>query len=449
VSDPVPSPRQEAPQSASGGQRGLLKLLSRASWNLIDQVLSALTNVVLAILVVHAAGAKAFDAFAVAFLLFSMVIGVERALVAQPLSIRHSKEAEEQRRVTVSRATGLVVGITFPAAVLMVTAGTAIHGRIGSTLIATAVVLPFLIMQDACRYAFFTFGKAQLAALNDALWAAVQFSAMGLLMIFGAASAVTLVFAWGGAATFCVLVALVQLRSIPNPLATVSWLREHRDLVGYLLGEYMLSTGAFTGGYLVVGLIVGDQAVGSIRAGQVLVGPLQIVSGAIMSFGLPELSRRTDLPNMTRRKIAIMITSGMASMSLVYAGLLFLVPDSWGVILFQGKWGESQGVLLPLALAMACSTSALGPAMVAYALGQARKVFRIMTVEAPFVFCLMIGGSVLFGVEGAAWGQFIDQFLMIGLFYIALRRVLRENEEERLRATLRVEKEEKSLFATS
>jgi hypothetical protein len=34
--------------------------------------------------------------------------------------------------------------------------------------------------------------------------------------------------------------------------------------VSYLLGEYLLSTGAFNGGYLTIGMIVGDQAVGSI-----------------------------------------------------------------------------------------------------------------------------------------------------------------------------------------
>lgn len=82
--------------------------------------------------------------------------------------------------------------------------------------------------------------------------------------------------------------------------------------------------------------------------------------------------------------------------------------------------------------------------MVAYALGQARRVFRIMTIEAPLVFTLMIGGSVLFNVEGAAWGQLIDQFLMIPLFYIALTQVLRDNEAER-RAAL---KDEPSLFAS-
>ncbi|MDQ1287624.1 MAG: hypothetical protein QG622_1189 [Actinomycetota bacterium] len=444
MSDPGPAPSEETPGGADNRRRGHLLLLGRASWNLIDQVLSALTNMVLSVLVVHAAGAKAFDAFSVAFLLFSMVIGVERALVAQPLSIRHSKENEEERRHTVARATGLVVGITVPAAVLMVAAGTVIQGRIGSTLIATAVVLPFLIMQDACRYVFFTFGKAKLAALNDALWALVQFSAMGVLIFVESADAVTLVLTWGGAATLCVIVALAQLKAVPNPLATFGWIHEHRDLVGYLLGEYMLSTGAFSGGYLMVGAIVGEQAVGSIRAAQVLVGPLQIVSGAVMSFGLPELSRRTHISNQARRKIALGTSAAMATMSLVYATVLFLVPGAWGELLFQGKWAESQGVLLPLALAMACSTSALGPAMVAYALGQARRVFRIMTIEAPLVFTLMIGGSVLFNVEGAAWGQLIDQFLMIPLFYIALTQVLRDNEAER-RAAL---KDEPSLFAS-
>jgi O-antigen/teichoic acid export membrane protein len=254
---------------------------------------------------------------------------------------------------------------------------------------------------------------------------------MGLLISDMKASAPSLVLAWGGAAGVCVIVALIQLRAIPNPLAAVSWLREHRDLVPYFLGEYMLTTGAFNGGYLTVGAIIGDQAVGSIRAAQVLLGPLQIVAGAGMSFGLPELSRRAGiLSNRSRRKIAIATSVGMALLSTVYTALLYLVPDEWGTLLFAGKWVEAQEVLLPLSLAMILSTAALGPAMVIYALGLASRTFRIMTIEAPLVFVLMIAGTLLTGVVGAAWGQFADQSIVLLLWYGTLLSILAARSRE-------------------
>jgi O-antigen/teichoic acid export membrane protein len=426
----VPVAADSSPDGATAGapRQGRsrhLRLLGRASWNLIDQVLSALTNMVLAVLVAKAAGARAFDAFAVSFLLFSTMIGIERALVGQPLGIRHSDESGATRRRTVSRATGLVVGISVPAAALMLVAGLLFGGRLGTALIATAVVLPFLILQDACRMAFFAQSSAKLAALNDGLWAVLQFSAMGAIIALGAASATTLILAWGGSAAVCVLVALLQLRAVPDPGALLSWLREHRDLVGYFLGEYMLTTGAFNGGYLMVGAIIGDQAVGSIRAAQVLIGPLGIVAAATISFGLPELSRRSaTLSSSSRQKVALATSVLMGGMSLVYTAVLLLIPDSLGELVFEQKWAGSQEVLLPLALASAAAGAALGPAIVIYAMGQARKTFRIMTIEAPMVFVFLIVGASVAGARGAAWGQLIDQTLIIGVWFFTLRRVL-------------------------
>lgn len=416
---------------ASRRRRHFLRLIGRAGWNLVDQALSALTNMVLAVLVVKSAGTQAFDAFAVAFLLFSTMIGIERSLVGRVLGVRHAQEIGQVRRDTVSRAMGVVVAITLPAGVVMFGAGLILGGRVGSALAATAVVLPFLVLQDACRLAFIAWAQPHLAALNDALWAVVQFSTMALIIVKGQASATSLVLAWGGAAAVCVLVALIQLRAVPDPFVLPRWLREHRDLVGYLFGDYLLTTGAFNGGYLVVGAIVGDQAVGSIRAAQVLLGPLGIVAGAAMSFGQPELSRRTSsMARAGRRRIAVITAVVMGGLSLGYAGLLLLIPDAAGHLVFAGKWDDAQTVLLPLALAQAAAGSTLGPTMVIYALGQARKTFRLMLIEAPLVFALMIGGTILYGVPGAAWGQLIDQTAMIALWFVTLRQVLAIQDEQ-------------------
>jgi O-antigen/teichoic acid export membrane protein len=431
VSEPAQDSRSEGLAAPAPDGRRHLRLLGRASWNLIDQVLSALTNMVLNVLVVHAAGAKAFDAFSVAFLLFAIMIGIERALVGQPLGIRHSADSGDLRRRTVSRAAGVTLGIAVAAALGMIGIGLPLGGSLGTTLIATAAVLPFLLLQDVCRYAFFAGGEAKKAAFNDALWAVVQFSAMGILIGLGAATAPSLVLVWGGAAAVCVVVALAQLRAVPNPLATIDWVREHRDLVGYFVGEYMLTTGAFNGGYLTVGAIVGDQAVGSIRAAQVLLGPLQIVSSAGMSFGLPELSRRAEhLSGSLRKKIAFGTTTGMVALSLTYMGLLYFMPNTVGELFFSTKWVEAKQVLLPLALAMVMSTASLGPAVIIYSLGLAKTTFRLIMIEAPLVFGLMISGTFLAGVTGAAWGQLIDQTILLVLWFGILLNILATHQHK-------------------
>ena len=74
------------------------RLLRRASWNLVDQMLSAGTNAVLSFVVAREVDAAGFGAFAVAFGVFSVAIGVERALVGQPWSIRHSAASPDEWR---------------------------------------------------------------------------------------------------------------------------------------------------------------------------------------------------------------------------------------------------------------------------------------------------------------------------------------------------------------
>lgn len=425
------SGRRPGPRSGSRSGRRLGAAV-RAGWNLADQVLSAATNVALAVVVVRVAGAAAFDAFAIAFLVFSTAIGVERSLVGSSLNIRHSAETGRARSRTVSRATGTVLALMVPTGGAVLGAGLLFGGRLGAALVATGVVLPFLTLQDACRYAFFSGAESWRAAANDALWAVVQFSAMGILAAAGAADVATLVLAWGGSAALCAAVALVQLRAWPDLRAAPGWIRDHRDLVGYLLGDYLLTTGAFNGGYLLVGVVLGDQAVGSIRAAQVLLGPLGIVATALRTFGLPEISRRAaHLTSARGFRIAAALSVGMVALSVLYGTAVLLAPAAVGEAVFAQKWGGAQAVLLPLVLAQLATTATMGPSVVVYALGQARRTFQLMVVEAPLVLVLMLGGAALAGVRGAAWGQCLDQFLMVALWVYTLRRVLAGADDER------------------
>jgi hypothetical protein len=113
----------------------------------------------------------------------------------------------------------------------------------------------------------------------------------------------------------------------------------------------------------------------------------------------------------------------MSAFASVYGAVVMLVPDALGEAAFGGKWADAQPLLLPLALAQVAAVSALGPALVVYAWGQARRAFRLMVVEAPLVLALMLGGALLDGASGAAWGQFLDQLVMVGLWYATLRGV--------------------------
>jgi len=435
---------RDAPGVQALGARRHLSLVRLASWNIIDQVLSAMTNAVLSIVVARTVGAAQFGAFAACFLVFSVFIGIERALVGQPMGIRYSGQTGPRLASGVSRALGTALSVALAGALGCIVAGLLLGGNVGPTLVATGTVLPALLLQDACRLVFFARAKANLAAANDALWAVVQFSMIGLLASLGWVTTPRLVLTWGGAAAVCVVVALVQLRSVPRPLGTRSWMAEHKDLSGYLLAEYLLGAGAFQGGILIVGALVGGNPglaiIGAFRAAQVVLGPLGILGTALQTFSLPELSKRTWMLAAARWKVALAIGGIMTGTSLAYTAVLMLLPLGAGQFLFHDSWLGARGVLLPLALGSAAGGLCLGSAIVISSLGLARRTFRIMTVEAPLVFTLMIVGSRLGGAQGAAWGLCIDQTLLIPLWFWTLREILHDHRPEEQAVEQAVEK---------
>ncbi len=398
--------------------------IRRAGWNVVDQGLSALTNVVMSFVVARNVDAAGFGAFAVAFLVFSLVIGVQRALVGTPMSMRYSHEDADQQRRTIRPALGTALAIALLVSAGALVVGIAVGGVLGPTLVALAVVLPFLVLQDTCRMAFFAWSRPQHATLNDAVWAFVQFALVGAVIVAGRSTPATMVLCWGLGAAVAAVVGMVQLHGGPHPRGVGTWVRANRDLVGYLLVEYLLGVGAFQGGILVIGGLLGVSDIGALRAAQVLVGPIGIVSTAATTFGIPEVSRRSSLPRHTVR-IASLTSTMLVAITLLYAGLLLLIPTSLGTALLGDTWTGASAVLLPVAMASAVAGGKLGPVIFMYGLGLARKTIRLVTVLAVSAVTFMAVGAHRADAVGLAWGMCLAQAVVMPLWFLQLRAVVR------------------------
>lgn len=403
----------------------MLKLLRRASWNLVDQVLSALTNVVLSFVVAREVSATSFGAFSIAFIIFGLLIGLERAWVGEPLSIRHAALTDDEMRPVTSGAMGASLGLTLPLSVVLGAVGLVLGNSLGHTLLALACVLPGLILQDTCRMVFFAVRSPRRAAANDAAWAVIQFSALAVLLLAGAREPWQFVLAWGGAATVCAVGGMALLRARPRPLGTVRWMREHFSLGGYLFAEYLLGIGVYQGGILMVGAFLGQANIGSLRAALVLLGPLGILSAAMTTFLLPEVSRRPELPSNTRMKVALGSSSALVVVTGIYLLVLLLLPQSVGTALLGDTWPGARDVLVPMATWSAAAAASAGPAMMLYAMGLARVTFRLHVIQAPMVVLAFIVGGYLHGAVGAAWALAIVAVVSLPLWCLQLAVSLR------------------------
>lgn len=406
-----------AGRAAGRGSAALMRLLPRASLNLVDQLLSALTNVALSVIVARAVDAAGFGAFAIAFLVFGVLIGVGRSLVGTPLNIRFSGAEGPQRREVLGAATGTVLALGLGAAVPMALVGILLRGTLGWTLLVLAVSLPGLLIQDTCRLAFFAQGHPHLAVLNDLVWAVLQFTAMGVLLRFDVHRPWPYVLAWGAAATAAAVLGFAQLHVLPVLRGAASWVRGQLDLTGYLFLEYLLGAGSAQGSILLVGAVGSVGDVGSLRAAQVLLGPLAILTTAITTFTLPEVSRRTALSAARRHLIARGLSAFAVVVSLLYGAVLLLIPRGLGTDLLGATWTGAHSVLVPMALSAAMAGACMGPAIVIYAAGLTRRTFVLHVVEAPVVIVAVVGGLLLDGVVGAAWGLAISEAIMAPLWF--------------------------------
>ncbi len=401
------------------------RLLRVVSWNVLDQTLSALSNLGLSIAVAKTTSASGFGAFAIAFLLFGISLAITKSAVGQPMQMRLSGASAAERRTGFQAGLGAatVLGIVF--GLVIAVAGLVVGGEVGGALVAVALVLPPLLLQDSCRMAAFTLGRPKIAALIDAVWTAVQFCLLAILINTGRHEVGGLILAWGGAAAVSAVLGLILVRAWPLPSAAPGWVRQHQDLIRYLLPEYFLGLGAMQFGILLVGVVAGATAVGSLRAGQVLLGPLGIVGAAVFQFAVPEVARRTPVSARWLAALAAGLSGGLALLTVGYLALmLLLLPDPLGVALFGNSWAGAAAVLLAMGLSSVSSSLANGPAGVLYGLGQARATFRINLAKGPLLLLALLAGTFLAGAVGASWALAAVEAVVLPVWIGTLRRTL-------------------------
>jgi O-antigen/teichoic acid export membrane protein len=399
------------------------RIAVRASWNLIDQGLSAASNVALTVVIARSADADGFGHFSVAFLLFGLIVGFTRSVVGGPLQVRASTDTAASFDAC-RRALGAAVVFGAGSGALCATAAGVLWGDLGQTLLAVALCLPVLLLQDTCRFVFFSTGRARQAAVNDALWSFVEFAILALMLRLGVSNAAVLILAWGGGAAVAAGYGLRQLHAAPVLRGAAVWVWRQRDLGGYLAAEYVLGQGVTQASVLLFGLIGSASGLGSLRAAQVLLGPLAICGAAAFTFTVPEVARQPDLSARRRHAISWMVSAVMGLLTLMYAGLLLLLPDQVGVWLLGDTWRGASQVLLAVSAASFASALATGPAAVMYGMGRARSTFGVHLLTAPLLPTGVLMGNAVGGTSGAAWGIAIASAVEAPAWFYRLRGII-------------------------
>ena len=405
---------------------GAGRFARRISWGVADQGISSLTNFAFGILVARTLGLEAFGAYGLAFAAYLIVVGLSRAITAQPLLIRFSGVPLDDWRRGSAAASGTALLIGLVAVPLAIVIALITDGSLRAAFTGLALVLPGLLVQDAWRYSFFANSRGRSAFLNDLVWTVVQLAAFVTVVSLGEATVFWAVLAWGGAATLAAAFGAIQARLLPRPLQARAWWHEHRDLLPSYIGEFAAYTLSGQLMLYAIGWIAGLGAVGALRGAQVLLGPIHVIVQGAYLVAVPEAVRflRSDPGRFAWFAVASAAILGV--IAIVWTLVLVVIPTGIGTMLMADVWEAAHEVVLVWGLAFAAINFAGGAGIGLRAIAAARRTLRAASISSVLVFLGAIVGVMVAGVQGAGVGYLLMALVGIGVWWREFRLGLRD-----------------------
>lgn len=391
-------------RSVTRGARAPLQrpAVRRSAWVVVDQGVSSLGNFVAAILVARAVSDRLFGAFSAAFLVYTFVVSLSRGLVSQPLSIRASAKVKQHDDVAAAAGAALVCGAVAGLVVLL--AGVVIGGPAGQALMVTGLLLPALVLQDTWRYALFTLGHPERAAANDLVWLGAQMALILLVLGLDGDSVPLLTAAWAGGAVVAAVVGVQQAAALPAVGQARAYLTRHLALGWRFAGEAVLGNGTFQLTMLVIGAALGAAAIGALRGGAVLFGPLNVALFALGSGGIAEGSRLLARAPSRVLPVLSAVSGVLVILSLAWGALLLAIPDSLGREVLGETWPGARELVVAYAVTTAGLAVVIGATLALQIVAAASESLRLALIMAGVAFAGGVAGALLWGAPGAVWG---------------------------------------------
>jgi O-antigen/teichoic acid export membrane protein len=413
--------REGVEVEARGGVPGIV---GRFGWGLADQVFSSLSNFALTFLVARSVDVPGFGVFALAFAVYLTALGLGRAAITSPLSIRYSTRPEEWHEAT-RAAAGAALVLGTGLGLLCAVVGWLIGGELRPPLLVLGVLLPALLLQDSWRFAFFAHAKGHHAFANDVVWAVTVLPLVAALSASGADEPAVFIAAWGGTAAIASAVGAYQARAVPQPARAMGWWRQHRDLSDWFVGEFAAIRGPGQLANFWIAGFLGLGAVGALRAGNVLMGPVNTVLMGLVLVAVPEGAKTLATGPARLERTMLLISGGLTALAGAWGAALLLLPDAVGTELLGATWDPTQTIIVPLSLRGALMGAAVGFTSGLRALSAGRETFRARVYVTALGLSGVFAGAVISrSASGVVWGQVAAASLSLFVWWRAFRRAL-------------------------
>jgi O-antigen/teichoic acid export membrane protein len=400
----------------------------RIGWGVVDQGFSSLTNFALGIVLARSLGAESFGAFTLAYVTYGLVLNASRGLATDPLLVRFSGAdlPSWRRAVTDASGTAVVVGVVGGLGCLLT--GLLVPGELGGAFMALGVGLPFLMLQDSWRFAFFAVGRPVLAVVNDIVWGALLVGTLLVLTRDGSADEISCMLAFGATGAAAAAVGIVQTRIFPRPGRTRSWLVEQRDLSTRYLVENLSVGSARQFRMFLLGALAGLAAVADVRAAEILMGPFLVLFMGVSQIAVPEASRVLAREPRSLLRFCLVL-GGAAAAAATAWGLCIaaLLSHGLGAALLGPIWVDAAPLVLPVTLGLTMAGFEIGAAAGIRALAAAPRSLRAQLVTSGLYVTLGGLGAWWAGAPGSCWGVALGIAIGAVVWWAQLRRAIADH----------------------
>lgn len=373
----------------------------RAVVTLADQVVSSASNFLLGVLVARAAGAEGLGTFGIAFLVFLAAVGLNRALVTEPMTVGGTTTREDAD-LPEGLLSVLLVGIVIGGGIA--TVGILMHlGGVGTAaLVSVAVWIPSLLAQDYCRSMAFRLRRPDHALVSDTTFAVVQVAVSSALYLGGVRSTTAFISAWGLGATVGAVAGVLLLRIRPTVRGGAAHLRRLWGRSRWFVAEFGTAFPADQGYLLFLPVLLGPGPFGLFRAGMGLIGPVVVVFIAGGNIGLPESVRRLrDGGAAALATYARSLTLVVLGVTVLYCGFVAVAAEPLLRLVYGAEFVPAAGVTRLIALQYVLVAVSFGAGQAVKAAGRMRQLWAGRAVSAVLSIVAVVVLTTEFGLLGA------------------------------------------------
>ena len=284
-------------------------------------------------------------------------------------------------------------------------------------VLALAIPLPFMMLQDVGRYVAIARREPGRAVVLDSLWIVLMAGAFVALAALDGASLTWLVLVWAGAGGIAGLWVFGQYGTPAR--GGIEWLREHWGFSWRSLVSGITSSGIVLLMGALMTLFSSVLAVAAFRAATLLSAPSTAMQLAVSTAAATDIARERDSERAVWHNVrrAITIAFALGVLNLV---ILVFLPDPVGEAFLGESWFLVEPLMLPVALRVLLMSGQSG--LRAALIGRRRiTVVMVTDIVSMALMCIcMVTGAALADVEGALWAMVVGTVFSTGCWWIAM-----------------------------